>query len=615
MASSFLSDAKARIQHTNKLSLAPKDLKNLAEIISSEKSVVSSASRLASDYRKAAEGLKEWGMGEGDDLADVLPKLSTLLCHLADAQARFSDHDATYRMHFKGVRMREETLSSLKKSKESIQSKITSLEKKITKMSSENKDLPALTSRLQEARSELVSLEHSISIEEARLSDFKRETVREGLGLRLGAMLELAEKMTIVCELGKMLVAQVPMERTSPGSVRAPYYGASTTQAIVEEAQRCLTQVVFNPSPSAVIEGLEIRPRSTGSPHSDIHRASIISAHQPYHHHTSQVLPSELPPLYFSNTLSDISPSSKLTVSPIHPSNQLSESSRHANENYSTHTYYQDSNSTERPTPEPSQLPSAPTHQSTRHSPSIATSSNPSTTDISLNLSSSSISSNVITPHSSSHNDNTFYVVGSDGAPQSAGSSTPTQPFHAKKMSTFSSDVTAAYDSTLKSKTSDDFNASQSYPTPSSLPSSNSKSSPPTSYSIGEESSTHSNYHRSDSSHPVGSPFGESRTTSAGAFRRAVASDRQPTTSLSTDQARSTGGNPGLPDTDEALATGMNITTQPLQINKRETFHSPLSFPNSFITSPRTNGLRAYSTAALDNGFGQNRYVTKLDYK
>lgn len=120
-------------------------------------------------------------------------------------------------------------------------------------MSSENKDLPTLTTRLQEFRSELISLEQSVSSEEARLSDFKRDTVRDGLGLRLGAMLELAEKMTIICELGKMLVAEVPIDRTAAGEVRGPYHGAAKTQSILEEAQRCLTEVIFNPHPGGII--------------------------------------------------------------------------------------------------------------------------------------------------------------------------------------------------------------------------------------------------------------------------------------------------------------------------------------------------------------------------
>lgn len=138
-------------------------------------------------------------------------------------------------------------------------------------MSSENKDLPTLTTRLQEFRGELISLEHSVANEEARLSDFKRDSVREGLGLRLGAMLELAEKMTIICELGKILVGEVPTDRTPVGGTRGPYYGAAKTQSILEEAQRCLTEVIFNPSAGTLTHDgdLDSHGPSPPQPHAD----------------------------------------------------------------------------------------------------------------------------------------------------------------------------------------------------------------------------------------------------------------------------------------------------------------------------------------------------------
>ena len=68
-------------------------------------------------------------------------------------------------------------------------------------------------------------MEHSVVNEDARLGDFKRESVREALGLKLGAMLEWSEKQSIIAEMCKLLVAEVPTERTPPGSARAQYKG------------------------------------------------------------------------------------------------------------------------------------------------------------------------------------------------------------------------------------------------------------------------------------------------------------------------------------------------------------------------------------------------------
>ncbi|KAI8451665.1 hypothetical protein BY996DRAFT_4540089, partial [Phakopsora pachyrhizi] len=65
--------------------------------------------------------------------------------------------------------------------------------------------------------------------------------------LRLGAMLKLAEKIMIICKLGKMILDEVSIDRSLPGGMRSPYMSAAWTQSILEEAQRSLTKVIFNP--------------------------------------------------------------------------------------------------------------------------------------------------------------------------------------------------------------------------------------------------------------------------------------------------------------------------------------------------------------------------------
>ncbi|KAI8447192.1 hypothetical protein BY996DRAFT_4541633, partial [Phakopsora pachyrhizi] len=62
-------------------------------------------------------------------------------------------------------------------------------------------------------------------------------------GLRLGVMLKLADKMMIICELGKMIVDEVLKYRSLPGGMRLLYMSAARTQSILEEAQRSLTKV------------------------------------------------------------------------------------------------------------------------------------------------------------------------------------------------------------------------------------------------------------------------------------------------------------------------------------------------------------------------------------
>lgn len=103
--------------------------------------------------------------------------------------------------------------------------------------------------------------------EEARLGDEKRRIARDALALKLGALLELGERQTVVSEMSRMLIAEIPQVRTDPGRPRPMYEGEgcslvhvltnalnhrfegySTTEEVMQEAQRCLTSLVFNPT-------------------------------------------------------------------------------------------------------------------------------------------------------------------------------------------------------------------------------------------------------------------------------------------------------------------------------------------------------------------------------
>ena len=116
-------------------------------------------------------------------------------------------------------------------------------------MKEENKDLPAQKQRLDEMRDELVSLDHAVLNDEAKTGDYKRSKTREAFSLKLGALLELSEKTGVVAEMGKLLVDLIPRGRTEPGRAREDYQGHEATEAVLQDAHRCIQDVVFNPSP------------------------------------------------------------------------------------------------------------------------------------------------------------------------------------------------------------------------------------------------------------------------------------------------------------------------------------------------------------------------------
>ncbi|KAK4047545.1 hypothetical protein OIV83_005332 [Microbotryomycetes sp. JL201] len=246
------------LSHTSKVSLGPKDLQPLQNLISAEKRVGESSARSSAEVTKAASALKEWANTEGPDLADIVTKVGILFDYLSGAEKRYSEHHENYRqalycqfipLHFKNIRTQEEDLAQLKRNRDSLGSKIEAQDRKVSRMKEENKDLPAAMQRLSEMRQEMAGLEHAVLNEEAALGDKKRQVTKIAMSLRLGALLEWAEKAVVVAELGKLIVDEIPTDKTEPGAQRSPYNGYQKTDDLMQQAQKCISDVVFNPQP------------------------------------------------------------------------------------------------------------------------------------------------------------------------------------------------------------------------------------------------------------------------------------------------------------------------------------------------------------------------------
>ncbi|EST07373.1 Eisosome component PIL1/LSP1 [Kalmanozyma brasiliensis GHG001] len=246
---SFLKKAQQQVAHTSKLpALGNQDRRQLQDVINSEKTFIQSNTKAATDFKKNAEALKAWSAEEGPDLNDVAGKISLLYDHYSASQNRLNAHLATVRLHFKSIRTREEALSNLKSRKRSLGSDIEKVEKKLAKMGPENKELTKVTTQLKEMRGEMEGLHIEVMNEEAAIGDFKRRTVREALGIKSGALLEMAEKLTIVAEISKLMLDEIPQQPTRPGMPRAEYYGFAKTESLLQEATRSIADVGFHPT-------------------------------------------------------------------------------------------------------------------------------------------------------------------------------------------------------------------------------------------------------------------------------------------------------------------------------------------------------------------------------
>ncbi|KAK7036446.1 hypothetical protein VNI00_011643 [Paramarasmius palmivorus] len=227
------------------------DLRPLQDLINAEKLVLNSLQRLSADFTKAAEALRTWGMGEGDDLGDILSASTNLLNYFSNALAQYATHEHSIREHMKAIRTREESLDELKRRRKALLSKADTAEKKLSKMSPEHKNLAQQMDTLNRLREEIRMMDSEIMTEEAALGDFKRSKTRALMGLKFGGLLECCEKGTVAGEFGKLVVMELPDVVTQPGMARPMYTGQQNVYNLLQEAQHCIGEIAFSTVPSA----------------------------------------------------------------------------------------------------------------------------------------------------------------------------------------------------------------------------------------------------------------------------------------------------------------------------------------------------------------------------
>ncbi|KAG8735635.1 hypothetical protein FRC10_010340 [Ceratobasidium sp. 414] len=240
----MLGSVGAKIAHTSTIpAFGNQDLRTLQELITAEKGVLVGVQRLAGEVAKGAEALKNWGMGEGDDLGDVLGHSTNLLAEFSAALTQFASYEERIRLQLKSIRTREENLDEMKKRKRSVDSKAESADRRLAKMGPEHKGRLAQVELLNELRQEGRQLEIDIINEEAAIGDYKRRTTRELMALKFAGLVELAEKTTIIGDLGKLMIEEISVQTTQPGHPRAPYTGRQKTAELSTEAKRCIDGV------------------------------------------------------------------------------------------------------------------------------------------------------------------------------------------------------------------------------------------------------------------------------------------------------------------------------------------------------------------------------------
>ncbi|KAJ7312963.1 hypothetical protein DFH08DRAFT_791228, partial [Mycena albidolilacea] len=226
-----------------------KDLRPLQDLITLEKNVLTSLQKLSIDFTKASEALRAWGVGEGEDLGDILGASTTILAYWSGALGAYATREHTIRDHLKQIRTREEALDELKRRRKATLARADSAEKKLNKMGAEHKNLAQQTDVLNQLQAQIRGMDGEIMNEEAALGDFKRTSARALMGLKFGGLMEACETGCVVARVGRVAVAEISEAATTPGMARAIYLGHQRSQALVAEVEQRVSEIVFSALP------------------------------------------------------------------------------------------------------------------------------------------------------------------------------------------------------------------------------------------------------------------------------------------------------------------------------------------------------------------------------
>ncbi|KAJ7074510.1 hypothetical protein C8F01DRAFT_1100701 [Mycena amicta] len=241
-------NAASKLAHNSTLPAlgGNRDLRPLQDLITAEKAVLITLQKLSVDITKAADALRVWGTGEGDDLGDILGASTAVLGHFAAVLSSYASKEHAIRDHLKAIRTREEALDELKRRRKATLARADSAEKKLNKMGAEHKNLAAQTDTLAQLQAQIRQMDGEIMNEEAALGDFKRASARAFMGLKFGGLLEVSEKGCIVAEMGCAIASEISEDVTPPGLARTMYMGHQQTSQRVAEAERAVNEITFS---------------------------------------------------------------------------------------------------------------------------------------------------------------------------------------------------------------------------------------------------------------------------------------------------------------------------------------------------------------------------------
>ncbi|KGO71574.1 hypothetical protein PITC_044510 [Penicillium italicum] len=209
---------------------APELSRKMTKLIKSENTAIGAHEAAGRERTSIAAQLSEWGEStEDDNVSDISDKLGVLLAEMGEQEDNFAQNLEDYRGILKQIRNMEASVQPSREQRQKVTDEIAKLKYK-----------DPSSQRLVTLEHELVRAEAQNLVAEAQLSNITRQKLKEAYDIHLAAVIERAEKQTILARHARRLLNYIDDTPVVPGDARQAYDHEPLARQILEDAENDL---------------------------------------------------------------------------------------------------------------------------------------------------------------------------------------------------------------------------------------------------------------------------------------------------------------------------------------------------------------------------------------
>ncbi|KAJ5504438.1 hypothetical protein N7463_007312 [Penicillium fimorum] len=209
---------------------APELSRKMTKLIKSENTAIGAHEAAGRERVSIAAQLSEWGEStEDDNVSDISDKLGVLLAEIGEQEDSFAQNLEDYRGILKQIRNMEASVQPSREQRQKVTDEIAKLKYK-----------DPSSPRLVTLEHELVRAEAQNLVAEAQLSNITRQKIKEAYDIHLAAVIERAEKQTILARHARRLLHYIDDTPVVPGDARQAYDHELSARQVLEDAENDL---------------------------------------------------------------------------------------------------------------------------------------------------------------------------------------------------------------------------------------------------------------------------------------------------------------------------------------------------------------------------------------